>query len=148
MQLLKSQQQLSKIEATFKISVKIIKNCCRSYQKLQQLLQLQHVPYGPPQLSEQESCGSWCKIIQYIVYVRIKLRLSSYKMFVVKGNSFISSHQYAVQHFYKVFSFIPILFPFLPLCFHFSVIFFYSILYFIRVLQLTHAVLDSLFFIM
>ena len=49
-------------------------------------------------------------------------------MFVVKGTSLIPSHQYSVQHFYKVFFFIPILFPFLSLRFHFSLIFFSSIL--------------------
>ena len=69
-------------------------------------------------------------------------------MSVVKGTSLISSHQYSVQHFYKVFFFIPILFPLLPLRFHFSLIFFSSILLYyisIPVLQKTHAVLDCVF---
>ena len=71
-------------------------------------------------------------------------------MFVVKGSSLISSHQYSVQHFYKVFFFIPILFPLLPLRFHFSLIFFSSILLYcisIPVLQETHAVLDCVFYV-
>ena len=49
-------------------------------------------------------------------------------MFVVKGTTLISSHQYSVQHFYKVFFFIPILFPLLPLRVHFILILFSSIL--------------------
>ena len=54
--------------------------------------------------------------------------------FVVKGTSLISSHQCSVQHFYKVFFFILILFPLLPLRFHFCLIFFSSILlYYISV---------------
>ena len=36
---------------------------------------------------------------------------------VVKGNSLICSDQHCVQHFYKVYFFIPILFPRLPLFF-------------------------------
>ena len=64
----------------------------------------------------------------FVIYVRIKLQFSSYKMFVVKGTCLVSSHQYSVQHFYKVFFFIPFLFPLLPLRFHFSLIFFSSIL--------------------
>ena len=65
----------------------------------------------------------------FVIYVRIKLKFSSYKMFVVKGTSLVSSHQYSVQHFYKVFFFIHFLFPLLPLRFHFSLIFFSSILF-------------------
>ena len=64
----------------------------------------------------------------FVIYVRIKLQFSSFKMFVVKGTCLVSSHQYSVQHFYKVFFFIPFLFPLLPLRFHFSLIFFSSIL--------------------
>ena len=45
-------------------------------------------------------------------------------MFVVKGARSISSHQYAVQNFYKVFFCIPIPFLLLPLRFHFSLILF------------------------
>ena len=47
---------------------------------------------------------------------------------VVKGNSLICSDQHCVQHFYKVYFFIPILFPRLPLFFYFNLIFFSSIL--------------------
>ena len=69
--------------------------------------------------SARENLDSYCK--KYIVYVRIKLQFSSYKMFVVNDTSLISSHQYSVQHFYNHF-FISILFPLLPLRFHFSLI--------------------------
>ena len=43
-------------------------------------------------------------------------------MFVVNDTSLISSHQYSVQHFTTLFFFISILFPLLPLRFHFSLI--------------------------
>ena len=47
-QLLKLQQQLLKVAAEIITNWHNFKNCSKSYQKLQQLLKLQHVPCGPP----------------------------------------------------------------------------------------------------
>ena len=65
----------------------------------------------------------------YVVYVRIKLQFSSYKMFMVKGTSLISSHQYSVHHFYKL-SFLS-LFYFHSFLVDFISVFFSSLQFFI-----------------
>ena len=106
-------------------------------------------PYIPRSQRDRDLvCIAWTAL--YVVYVRIKLQFSSYEMFVVKGTRLISSHQYSVQHFYKVF-FYPYSISTPPSSFSFQsyfLFFNYFILYVsISKLQLTHAVLDFVFFV-
>ena len=71
-------QQLLKIAATFKIAAEIIKNCSRSYQKLQQLLKLQQKLSKNAATFKIAACPLWAAVIEQ--YFHVVLFIMLYKL--------------------------------------------------------------------